>query len=117
MDEKKYQLIVAFVNAGFTDLVMEAARAHGARGGTVNHARGTGTKAIEEKYGITISEDKEMVMILIDADLADEVLKAINDAAGLHTLGRGIAFALPVDAVAGLNKNIPTEQKDPKKPS
>ena len=37
-----YELIVAISNEGSTDLVMNAARAAGARGGTVLHGKGTG---------------------------------------------------------------------------
>ena len=99
---QKFELIVAVVNTGFTEVVMDAARSHGARGGTVMHVRGTGNKSIEKKYGIAISPYKEMVYILVDAKIRDEVLKAIYDAAGLQTNGQGIAFSLPVDNVTGL---------------
>jgi len=102
---KDYQLIIAIVNTGFSDLVMNAARDNGAHGGTVAHARGTGTKEIERKYGITISEGKEMIMILVKSEAAERVLKAINDAAGLQSPGKGIAFTLPVESVAGLDES------------
>ena len=36
---EKYSLIIAIVNTGFTDLVMDAARESGAPGGTVLHGR------------------------------------------------------------------------------
>ncbi len=102
MDEKKFELIIAFVNSGFTDLVMDSAREHGARGGTVLHARGTGNKEIEEKYNISISTDKEMVMIVVESTAKDEILKAINEAVGFQTDGHGIAFSVPIDDVVGL---------------
>ena len=106
----KYSLIIAFVNTGFTDLVMEAARANGAPGGTVVHARGTGTKEIEKMYGITISDYKEMVMMVVKKTMCDKILKAINDAAGLQSIGKGIAFSLPVEAVAGLKESEKVEE-------
>jgi nitrogen regulatory protein PII len=99
-----YRLIVCYVNEGFTHLVMDAALKEGARGGTIAHARGTGTKEIEEKYGIMISENKEMVMILVPEAICDKALKAINDAAGLQSPGKGIAFSLPVESVLGLSQ-------------
>ena len=40
MNDSPYQLIVAITNTGYTDTVMEAASAAGARGGTVIHGRG-----------------------------------------------------------------------------
>lgn len=39
-----YELIVAISNEGSTDMVMNAARAAGARGGTVLHGKGTGQR-------------------------------------------------------------------------
>ena len=40
-----YELIFTIVNAGYTDLVMEAAKAEGATGGTVVNGKGTGNEA------------------------------------------------------------------------
>lgn len=98
----KFEVIIALINAGFSDLVMDAAREEGARGGTIIHARGTGTKEMEKKYGIVITPEKELVMILVNDDIKDKVLSAIYKSAGLGTQGQGIAFTLPVDDVVGL---------------
>ena len=100
--QHSFEVIFCLVNAGFSDLVMDAAREVGARGGTIIHARGTGNKEMEKKYGVIITPDKELIMILVSVRIRDAVLKAINEAAGLSTLGQGIAFALPVEEVAGL---------------
>ncbi len=43
-----YELIVAITNEGCTDMVMNAARAAGARGGTVIHAKGTGNQELRK---------------------------------------------------------------------
>ena len=105
MSEKKnekFELIVTIVNEGFSELVMNAARDAGARGGSVTSARGTGTKDIEKKYGIVITPTKEMIYILVNSSITDEVMKAINKAAGMDTTGQGITFALPVSNVSGL---------------
>ncbi len=107
---KEFKLIIALVNSGFTDVVMDAAREVGARGGTIVRARGTGTKEMEQKYGVVIGSDKEMVLILVNNDICDDVLSAINKAAGLSTNGQGIAFSIPVDDVVGL-KFDNTEEK------
>ena len=99
----KYQLIIALVNTGFTELVMDAARSVGAHGGTVVHARGTGNKEMEKRFGIVITPDKEMVLILANKKVVDKILMAIYEKAGLQTKGQGIAFTLPVEDVVGLN--------------
>lgn len=99
---EKFELVIALINTGFSEVVMDAAREEGAKGGTVVHARGTGTKDMEKKYGVVITPDKEMVLILVNKKIKEKVLTAINEAAGLKTAGQGIAFALPVDEVVGL---------------
>jgi nitrogen regulatory protein PII len=98
----KYEVILAIVNSGFSEAVMDAAREEGARGGTIIHARGTGTKAMQEKYGIIITPDKEIIMILVEESIRDKVLSAIYKDTGLATDGQGIAFALRVSDVIGL---------------
>ncbi len=97
-----YELILVLVNSGFTDVVMDAARAEGARGGTILRARGTATKEMQNKYGIIITPDKELVLILVSTEIKDNVLSAVYKAAGLQTDGQGIAFSLPVTDVVGL---------------
>jgi len=101
-NKPNYQFIVAVVNIGFSQVVMNAAREAGAKGGTIAHTRGSGTPEIEKKYGIIITPDKEMIMILVEKSISDNVMSAIYKAAGLATRGQGICFALPVDDVVGL---------------
>ncbi len=108
----KFKLIYAIVNSGFSEIVMDAAREEGARGGTIIHARGTGTKAMEEKYGVIITPNKEMIMILVDESICDKVMSAIYKVAGLGSDGQGIAFALSVDDVVGLKTQSTTKEED-----
>lgn len=105
-----HELIMCIVNTGFTDVVMDAARDKGARGGTVIHARGTANKEAEEFFHISVQPDKEVVMILVPSEIKDDVLHAIYQAAGLKTAGQGIAFAVPVTNVVGLS--VAPEIKD-----
>ncbi len=104
--QEGFELIFTIVNSGYTDLVMEAAKAEGATGGTVLSGKGTGNEAMEKFFGITIQPEKEIVLILIPRNLKDAVLKAIYRDAGFDSKGQGIAFALPVDEVAGLAKAV-----------
>lgn len=101
--ETKYEVIFCIVNAGFSELVMDAAREVGARGGTVINARGTANKEAEEFFHIIIQPDKEIVMILVPEKIKDAVLHAVYNSAGLKTAGQGIAFSMAVDNVVGLS--------------
>ncbi len=83
---------------------MDAAKACGAGGGTVIHARGTAGAEAEKMFNITIQPDKEIVMIIVDRESRDGILHALYQSVGLNTPGQGIAFALPVDKVVGLSE-------------
>lgn len=109
---KRYDLILVIINKGYTDLVMDAARRNGARGGTIMTARGTGNPAIEKFYSITITPEKEVVMILVDRAITDKVLKGIYDASGLQTAGQGIAFVVPAGRTAGLTATLEEAQAE-----
>lgn len=104
--ETKYEVILCVINAGFSELVMDAAKEVGARGGTVIHARGTANKEAEQFFHITIQPDKEIVLILVQEEIKDKVLHAIYQQAGLKSAGQGIAFSLPVDEVVGLSASV-----------
>lgn len=98
-----YEVVMCIVNAGYSDMVMDAARDVGARGGTVIHARGTANKDAEQFFHIAIQPDKEIVMILVPSTIKDDLLHALYKNVGLKAEGRGIAFALPVDEVVGIS--------------
>lgn len=97
----KHEVIFCIVNAGFSEAVMECARQAGARGGTVMHASGTANASAEKLFGITVQPEKDVVMILVEKSVRDALLKALYSFVGVKTAAQGIAFALPVDGVAG----------------
>ena len=92
----------AVLNKGFTDTVMDAARAVDARGGTIVKARGTGAGFEDKFFGVSITEEKEMVYIVAKRDIRDDIMKAIMEKAGVNTDAHGVIFSLPVDNVVGL---------------
>jgi nitrogen regulatory protein PII len=111
----EHEVIFCIVNAGFSDLVMDAAKKFGARGGTVIHARGTANTESEKLFGITVQPEKEIVMILVPHELKDSILHALYNHAGLETEGQGIAFALPVSAAVGLSSADKAEKAEAQK--
>ena len=102
--KQEYEAIFCIVNHGFSDLVMKAAKQNGARGGTIITARGTGDEETEKFYGIVITPEKEIVMILVPKKIKDNILHAIYDSVGLESPGQGIIFSMPISNVAGINE-------------
>mgnify|MGYP003307853561 CR=1 FL=1 len=97
------ECLFIIVNSGFTDVVMDAARKEGAGGGTILHAKGTGSVQNEKFFGVSITPDKEIVIILCKKEQSEKILLAVNQTAGLASAGNGIAFSLPVADYIGLN--------------
>ena len=110
-----YEVIFCVVNAGYSDLVMDAAKEVGARGGTVMNAKGTANREAEQFFNIAIQPEKEIVMILVKKEIKDDVLHAIYKNAGLKSEGSGIAFSMPVNQVVGLSPVAPVPAEDTKK--
>ena len=98
-----YELIFVVVNQGYSEDVMDVARAEGARGGTILNARGTAKIEAERKFNIPIHPEKEIIMILALKSIKDKILHAIYKSVGLDTPGQGIAFTVPVDETAGID--------------
>lgn len=96
-----YQLIVAVANRGYTNLVMEAARSAGAGGGTVIHARSTGG-ANEKFFGMSIAEEREMILIVAPTEEKNAIMQAIMAKAGMETKAQAVTYSLAIDDVAGL---------------
>ncbi len=109
--KKGFKCILAIVNNGFSEVAMEAAKACGAKGGTILHGRGTISKDAEKFFAISIQPEKEIVMILAQNDLIDGILKGLYNAIGSSTPAQGIVFALPVDEAVGIENNSLTKKK------
>ena len=96
-----YELIVAIANEGRTDMVMNAARAAGARGGTVLHGKGTGNPEAEKFLNVSIAQEKEVILIVARTEQKSEIMRSIIQKAGPSTEAGTIVFSLPTDEVAG----------------
>ncbi|MGI6097230.1 MAG: P-II family nitrogen regulator [Dethiobacteria bacterium] len=104
--KKMYHLIVTIVNSGYFEQVMEAAKAAGATGGTLVHARGLGSKEAVKYLGITIQPEKDLVLILAPQEKRNAIMERIVREVGLNTAGKGICFSLPVNYAIGTESGI-----------
>lgn len=102
MSDTKYALVVAAVNIGFSGDVMDAAKAAGASGGTVIHSRWIGNEEIAASWGLSMQEEKELVLILSEEEKRVEIMSGISEKCGMRSDARGLVMSLPIDAVMGL---------------
>ena len=102
LKDTNHQLIIVITEPGYTNMVMDAARSAGAYGGTVIHAKGTGMEQAEKFMGVSVSSEKELVLIVAQTELKNPIMQAIMKDAGLNTKAKSVVFSLPVTDTAGL---------------
>lgn len=102
MTTRKYALIAAIVNRGFSGEVMDAARGAGAGGGTVVHSRSIGSEDATTVWGLGVQEEKEIVLILAETQNKVAIMSAISEKCGVRSEAGGIVTSLPIDDVMGL---------------
>lgn len=98
-----HELILVILNQSYTDDVMIAARDAGA-GGTVVHAKGIGAKYTQKFFEVSLSNEKEIILIAAKSSKKAEIMKAIVEKAGPDTPAGAIVFSLPISSVAGLRE-------------
>ncbi len=104
--KEPYHLIIAIVNSGHFDQVMDAAKAAGAGGGTLIHARSIGSREAIKYLGITVQPEKDLVLILTKHEKKLAIMKNIIERAGLRTDAAGSCFSLPVSEVVGIDAGL-----------
>ena len=100
----KYVMIAAVVNQGFSEEVMVAARAAGATGGTMLHSHQIVNEETLQFWGLSVQQEKDIVMILADSESKLGIMQAISERCGMHSEAKGIVVSLPVDSVIGLRE-------------
>jgi len=95
------------------EAVVTAAKAAGATGATVIEARGTGVKEALSFFGLVLEGRYNCILSLVDETQVDAVLAAVRDAAEMKAPGNGIAFALPVTRIAGMESQLSAMGKRP----
>lgn len=102
-EERKYDLIVAAVEAGRVDEAMEAARLAGAAGGTILRARALDNAKAEQFIGISLAREQEILLVLAKRESKLAIMETLTEKVGLKTEAGGIVFSLPVDKTAGIS--------------
>ena len=103
-----FKLIVAFVDAGITDGIMDAARSAGATGATIiNNARGEGLKQSKTFFGLTLETQRDVLLFIVEEHLSRHILEEINKVGQFDEKpGSGIAVQIDVEDAVGVNYQI-----------
>lgn len=104
MAESNYSMIMAIINQGFSEEVMEAARPMGAAGGSVFHCRRSGSEEAMQFWGIKVQPEREIVIILAKKSHKLGIMKAIGEKCGMNSEAQGIVFSMPVDGAVGMDE-------------
>lgn len=104
MSDMKHALVVAVINQGYSEEVMDVAREAGAAGGTVVHSRRIGNKEAMGFWGMSIQEEKEMIFIITENDTKTKIMQAVGEKYGMHSEAQGLLISLPIDSVVGLRE-------------
>lgn len=95
------ELIISICSKGNTDGIMKAARAEGATGGTIVKAKGTASAGTDKFFGMSISDEKELVYIVSKKELRNGIMKAIASYTEKDADTHPVVFSLPITDTAG----------------
>ncbi len=102
----QFKLIMAFVKPSITDKVVDAMKEAGATGATIIPARGTGIHEAKSFFGLSIEDQTDIIVFLVEEHVVENLLKVIQLAGKFDKPGTGIAFVLPVEHIAGLESQM-----------
>mgnify|MGYP001814436366 CR=1 FL=1 len=99
-----FKLIVAFVEDTKTEAIMHAAREAGATGCTViNNARGEGIEETKTFLGLTLTSQRDVLLLLVEQHLSRHILEHIGEVGEFDAKpGTGIAVVVDVEDAVGV---------------
>ncbi|MGH8194364.1 MAG: P-II family nitrogen regulator [Woeseiaceae bacterium] len=99
-----FKLLVVFVEDRKTEAIMDAARASGATGCTViHHARGEGLNKPVSFLGMSLSAQRDVLLMLVEEHLSRRILEHIRDVGEFDAKpGTGMAVQIDVEDVVGI---------------
>ncbi len=99
-----FKLLLVFVEDSKTEDVIKAARDAGATGCTVvNNARGEGYEAPKSFFGLTLTSQRDVILLLVEQHLSRDILEHIGVVGGFdEEPGSGMAIQLDVEDAIGI---------------
>lgn len=100
-DDDIYKLVIAVVQRGYSDEVINAAKSKGAKGAVILNGKGKG-ESERKFFGFQVDPENETVLMLVKEELCVPIVKAIYSAVDYKSSARGMVFVLPVSYVSGM---------------
>lgn len=104
METEKNELILAVVNQGHSQALMECAREAGVTGGTVINARYLGEENVEKFFGVALQAEREIIAIVVTRENKPLAVERISVFLHENPKFQGALMTLSVDRVVGLNR-------------
>lgn len=101
-------LIISIVNKGYADEIMDIVRKEGATGGTIINGSGTGKEEDVKFFGVQLVPEKELLLIVVESEKAQHILKTIQSIPSLAEPGTGVAFCIDVEKFITLGGKLPS---------
>ena len=111
----RFKLILSSVKADITDKIVDTAKKAGATGATIIPGRGTGIHEAKTFFGLSLEAQTDIIMFLVEEHLVVKILNSIKESGEFHKPGTGIAFAIPVEHVVGLESQMEKFKEEVKK--
>ena len=93
-------LITCVVQRGLADKIIQAARAAGSQGATVNFAKGMGIRERLGILGVAVDVEKEVIHVVVSSEQQERVFEQMYLAGELDTPGMGIMYLTPLEKAA-----------------
>lgn len=103
-----FKLIIVMVGDEHTQEILDAAREEGATGATVlNQARGEGLSPAKTFFGLSIGNQVDLILMLVEEHLSRHILETIAAVGKFdETSGTGITFQVDVEDAIGVRHQI-----------
>ncbi len=98
---KKLKLIITVVDHGKAEFYLDIFSQFEVNFQMVTGGKGTATSEIIEMFGLNIH--KAVILSVVREDMVDPIMKCLEDKFENIRKGKGIAFAVPLTSVIGVN--------------
>ena len=104
-NKNEHDLVVVVAKRGYSEAIVEVAKAAGATGGTVWAAGKIGLEEPIKVLGVTLQSEQEIIAMLIEKKKKHDIMYAIKEKYGINSEAQGLILSLPVDSVYGLEED------------